>query len=234
MDDLIKAHDELLENAPADFDLAKHKTECPVCNPTVLNEPDARGEVDKTFTQEQLDAAVEAALAPIRDELKAFKDAEAAGEVDSKIAAAKAEAESKLAEVQDKLDAAELKATNAEQLLADSLAWIQAVVDEQDTAEKAEAVKESRIAVLKEKTSFSDEKIAERIGDWAQLSDEAFADRLVEWEELSTAKTGTEDASRETAMRTLRKDAGKNISFIESIRTVTEQAEAAGINLKSL
>ena len=87
MDDLIKAHDELLENAPADFDLAKHKTECPVCNPTVINEPDERGEVDKTFTQEQLDAAVEAALAPIRDELKAFKDAEAAGEVDSKIAA---------------------------------------------------------------------------------------------------------------------------------------------------
>lgn len=230
MDELIKAHDDLLATMPEG---ASHdKTKCPVCNPSVIKEPDERGEVENTFTQEQLDAAVKAAIAPLEAKLKSLEEAEAVGEIDALVSAAKADAEKTVSELQDKLDAAELKATNAEQLLADSLAWIQAVVDEGEKAEKAEAVKESRIKLLKEQTSFSDEKIAERIDEWSKLSDEAFEDRLSEWKELSTAKQN--EGETETAMRVLRKDGAAKTSFWSDLKSVTEKADASGIRISSL
>lgn len=226
MDELIKAHDDLLANMPEG---ASHdKTECPVCNPSVIKDPDERGEVD-TFTQEQLDAAVKAALAPLEAKLQTLEEAAAAGEIDALVTAAKAEGDAKASELQDKLDAAELKATNAEQLLADSLAWIQAVVDEGEKAEKAEAVKETRIQILKDQTSFSDEKIAERIDEWAKLSDEAFEERLTEWKELSTAKQVEGEA--ETAMRVHRKESAGKTSFWDEFKSVTETADAQGVKI---
>lgn len=229
MDELIKAHDDLLANMPEG---ASHdKDLCPVCNPTVIKEPDERGEVD-TFTQEQLDAAVKAATAPLEAELTSLKEAATAGEIEAQVALAKAEADEKITELQDKLDAAELKGSNAEQLLADSLAWIQAVVDETAAAEQASAVKEARIETLKAETSFSDEKIAERIDEWAKLSDEAFEERLAEWKELSTAKSA--ESETETAMRVHRKPEAGQKSFWQSLKAVTETADAEGVRISSL
>lgn len=232
MDELIKAHDELLANMPEG---ASHdKTECPVCNPSVIKEPDERGEVDKTFTQEQLDAAVEAALAPLKTKLQTLEEAAAAEEVDSKVAEAVKAGDEKAAELQDQLDAADLKVSNAEKLLADSLAWIQAVVDEAEQAEKAESVKEARTKILKDETSFSDEKIEERIGEWAKLSDEAFEDRLAEWKELSTGKSSADEGETETAMRVHRKVPAGDKSFWDSLKEVSEQADAQGVKISSL
>ncbi|RTK94014.1 hypothetical protein EKI60_04640 [Candidatus Saccharibacteria bacterium] len=234
MDKLIEQHDELLENAPEDFDLAEHEKTCPICNKESINDPDERGDVE-TFSREQLDAAVLAAIAPLEAELKSIKD-EASKSDDEARQAAADEAAAKIVALQSELDAAELKVENAEKLLADSLAWIQAVVDLDAEAARLDELKESRSALVKEQTSFSEEKIAERIDDWAMLSEDEFAARLADWAELSTAKkdSSESDGAETAGIRVVRPGKQAKTSFMDSLKDVTEKASAAGYDFSSL
>ena len=109
MDELRKQHDELLANKPEDMSdgefaalIEKHKDTCPFCNEELIaqndNDPEG-GDMDKTFTQEELDAAVLAAVAPIQAELQTIKDAAAEGEVETRVAEAKAERDAEVADL---------------------------------------------------------------------------------------------------------------------------------------
>lgn len=233
MDEILKAHDELIANMPEGE--IHDADDCAVCK--LKDVSHERGEMDKEYTKAELDEAVKAALAPIQAELDKLKEAQAAGEIDAQVAEVKAQAEKRETELQAELDTVTLRAENAEKLHADSLVWIQAVADEAAEADLAEARKEARIEVLKAETSFSDETIDKRISDWAQLSDEDFDAQLEVFKELSTAsKEVVEDADKqvETAMRGTRKEAVKKAGFLTRLNDLNDKVSDSGLSLKSL
>ena len=230
MNELKEKHDALLAEMPEGE--VHDEASCPICS-TSIEESHERGEMD-TYTQEQYDA-LEAANASLLAELKDLKDAQVAGEVDAQVAAAKAEADEKVAAIQAELDAQTLKAENAERLLTEIVAFLEAEGAAAEAAALAESRKAERAEILKSETSFSEETIAKRIGDWAMLSDEDFDAQLEVFKELSTASKESEVTPQaETAMKTVRKDTPAKVDFIGSIVNLETKANASGVNLKSL
>jgi hypothetical protein len=210
--ELKAKHDKLLADK-AEEDVHE-TTDCLFCNPdlTKKNESEERGDMD-TFTKEQAQAladdAVAKAVAPILSELDTLKAAQGESEIEAKIQAAKEEAAEAIKDLQAKLDEAVLKATNAETELADVKTFLDEAAAEQAEVELAESRKDARTELIKEKTSFTDEYINERIADWATLTDEDFDARLGEWTALSPVKEdGGAKVKLDTAMKTIRKDAG--------------------------
>ena len=233
-------HDTLLENMPEGE--THNEDACPICNPVFRTQE--RGEMSESYSQEQLDAAVEAGKAPllaeldtVKTELEKIKTVLSASEEDARFEAVRAEYDEKITSMKSELDNFELKASNAEQELANVLAFLEKCVADAALAQAIEARKEARIALIKEHTSFSDEKIAERIDDWASLEDDVFEERLAEWKELSTAKAeGAAAVSPETAMRNVRAVEGSDSkeSFISKIRNFEAAAAERGRSLKTL
>lgn len=228
MDKLKEAHDNLLADE-AQAELHKQDLDlCPFCNPQLTLETQERGDME-TFNQEQVDAAVNAATAPLLAELEALKAGLAENEVEAKIAAAKAEAEEQVKAAQKAVDDATLRADSAEAELTNLKAYLEQVAAETAEAEAAEARKEARIAQLKEKTSFSDATIDARIGEWAKLSDEDFEARLAEWSELSGPKSEEAAKVAETAMKTVRTEGGAKPSLLARAKATRTEAADAGV-----
>lgn len=220
MDELKRLHDEHLANKPdtmSDEDYAsiidEHKTTCPFCNDKLIaqNDPEEGGDMD-TFTQEELDAAVSAAVAPIQAELQTFKDSAAESEVDTRVAEAKAEADERVAELQGQLEAAVLEAQAAKTELADLTALLESEKEAAELAELYEAIKADRKAKIAEVASFPEDFLEANLDRWCAEDDDAFAARLEEWKVTSSKKEETvadeanlsDEALRSTAMQSVR------------------------------
>lgn len=214
MDELKKLHDEHLANKPeaiSDEDFAalieEHKENCPFCNENLManKDPEERGDMEKEFTQAELDDAVAAAVAPIQTELEAVKATIAESEVDSRVAEAKAEAETKVAELQEALEAAELRAGNAETELANTLAFLEGEKEAAELAELASAIRKDRKAKIEEVANFTPEFIEANLDRWCAEDDDSFTARLEEWAASSVAKTPeAESASLNTSIKNVR------------------------------
>lgn len=214
MDELQQLHDDLLSIKPeaiSDEDFAalldEHKENCPFCNENLManKDPEERGDMEKEFTQAELDDAVAAAVAPIQTELEAVKATIAETEVDSRVAEAKAEAETKVAELQEALEAAELRAGNAETELANTLAFLEGEKEAAELAELASAIREDRKAKIEEVANFTPEFIEANLDRWCAEDDDSFTARLEEWAASSVAKTPeAESASLNTSIKNVR------------------------------
>jgi hypothetical protein len=219
MDELKKLHDEHLANKPdsmSDEDYAsvieQHKTNCPFCNDQAIsdNDPEEGGDMD-TFTQEELDAAVEAAVAPIQAELKGLKDSAAESEVDTRVAEAKAEADERVAELQAQLEAAVLEAQTAKDELANLNSYLESEKEAAELAELYEAVKADRKAKIAEVANFPEDFLEANLDRWCAEDEESFAARLEEWkissskkEEVVEEASLSNEAIRSTAMNSVR------------------------------
>lgn len=214
MDELKQLHDDLLSNKPeaiSDEDFAalldEHKDNCPFCNENLManKDPEERGDMEKEFTQAELDDAVAAAVAPIQTELEAVKATIAESEVDSRVAEAKAEAETKVAELQEALEAAELRAGNAETELANTIAFLEGEKEAAELAELASAIRKDRKAKIEEVANFTPEFIEANLDRWCAEDDDSFTARLEEWAASSVAKTPeAESASLNTSIKNVR------------------------------
>lgn len=179
------------------------------------------GDMDnKTYTEDELKAAIEAALTPVNAELEAVKAAAGQSEVEARIAEAVASAEAKTAEVQAELDAAVIAAKAA----SDERDAVVAYFEDLATAEAAAAEKaaktESRLAAVQEAASFPEDFVAAQTERWVAMSDEDF-EAIVEGYKVAaeaakasaassedTESTDDKDALASTAMKAERDDTG--------------------------
>lgn len=191
---LKELHDRLLAQKPDD---ATHNTEnCIHCNEALASEliPEG-GDMSKTFTEDDLNAAVREAVAAKQVEIDALKASQAETEVEARVAAAKAEADERVAALQADLDAATLRADTAEKLHTDLVAYLDAEKARQDAEVEAAARAESRLAVIKEVASFKDDYIAANLDRWAALDEEAFAALVEDWKLISAPATANAHAT---------------------------------------
>lgn len=237
--ELIEKHDELLASMP---ETGEHdEASCPICIfKSEDNLPDERGEME-TFTVEQLDAAVEAATSPLREEIASLKTAATEGEIASQVESVRSELTERISELEAERDLADAKTAAAEAALAEMVAFLEAAAAEAEEAALVAERKDARTEAIKAQTAFTDEKIASRIDEWAALSDEDFEARLADWAELST-QAANEGASseesgaqvQETAMRNERKQASAEKSYSEQLSSIKAQAAEAGLDITKL
>lgn len=235
MDELKQAHDKLLAEMPEG---ESHDTAaCHLCNPELLpvKDSDERGEME-TFTKDELEAAVQAAVAPLQakiDELNADKEA---GEVAQEVAEVTAAKDAVIADLRADLDAKVIEATEATTKLNDTVAFLEAQAAEAEAAEALAALKEARLVAIKEVASFPEDHIAKNIDIWAAMSEDAFASQLETWALLSAGKndSANEDGSfAETAMHNLRKDKDTAPAFKSGLSAILDVREA-GASLRNL
>lgn len=167
---LKEKHDQLLAEKPDD---ASHdEASCLFCNPE--QDPIQGGDMSKTYTEDELVAAVNEAVAPVKAELEKAREALSANEIDEKIAAIRTEFEQRIAELENEKDVAEARANEAEAELNNTLSYLASEVEAAEQAQLVEARKESRKAAVSEVASFTDEQIEAKIDRWTAMDDDVF------------------------------------------------------------
>lgn len=188
--ELLREHEELLASIP---DGVEHDAaNCPICQPAapatdVTLTPDGGDMSTKTFTEEELAAAIAEALAPLQAELDASKASKTEQEIADKIAEAVAPVEAAKAELQTALDAALVEADANKAAHADLVAFLEGEVAAADEAAAYDAVKTERLAQVEEVASFTDEHKAANADRWAKMSDEDFDAQISDWKEIASA-----------------------------------------------
>lgn len=193
-EELRKQHDELLTQKPEN---AVHNEEdCVFCS------KDSEGGGDmKTYTEDEFNKAVAAAVAPVQAELDTIKSSMAEGEVEDRVAEIQAEADSKVSEAEGKLDQAVASQKVAEKTLEDALAYLEDVAKEAEKAAELEALRASRRQAIEDLDLYDEAFIDSKIDFWAGLSDDDFAALVdsikvtVEKASEKTVKEGQESAS---------------------------------------
>ncbi len=217
--DLKGKHDALLAGMPEG---ASHDSEtCAFCAMD-LNEPTQTtgGQSVKTYTEEELAAAIAVAVASLESQVAELQKTDAEEELAAKIAEAKAPLEAAAAELTTKLEDAQLRAETAEKAHADLVAYLDAEAAAATEAEAAAARKDERIAVVKAAATVSDEFVAQHADRWATLSDEEFDERVATMREIASA-TAPAAASTPlpaaTALQTARETNGAETSAAKTL-----------------
>lgn len=184
---LLALHDRLLTEMPEG---AVHDEDaCPLCAMSLEDggADDSKGGSmsDKTFTEVELQAAVDKAVADATAAMQA-KLAELEGNqaLETAVATAKAELEAQVADLQTKLDAAVAEATQAKEAKEALETAVQAEKDEAAAAAEIAARIEDRTAKVKEIGCFPDEYLTANAERFAAMSEEDFTARLDEWKAI--------------------------------------------------
>lgn len=213
---LIALHDQLLAHRP---DGATHDEEtCPVCAGALGDDPEGGGWM-ATFTEEEVQAAVDKAVAEatasLQSRIAELETSQQQQTLEQAVADAKAELEVQIADLQSKLDAAVLEAAQAKEA---NEAMQQAWDAEKQAAEEAAqlaARRDERLAKVREVAAFPDSYLEENADRFAALSDEEFAARLGEWAAIST-----KEPPKRTAFTAARKEenGGSALSSLRELR----------------
>lgn len=169
----------------------------------------------KSYTEDELRAAIEGAVGELRTELDGFKAAAAeqktAAQIETQINETKAPLEAKVVELQTALDAAVL-ATAAEKTRADAFEAEKAAAVEAATLA---ARKDERLAKVKEVAAFPDEYLTANADRFVAMSDEDFELRLEDYRQIAAKATGTEGGiPATTALLATREQATKPTSAV--------------------
>ena len=210
-------HDLLLSVKP---DGAVHDaTACKWCSSTVQATDTNRtegGVLDVSITQEDLDKAVAAAVGPLQTELEALRQFKA--EVESTDAAKAAEAaieaaKAETADVQQKLDAATIEATEAKSKLDEFVAWLNAEAEQAEKEAQIAALRDERVEAVKALEVFPDEYVEENAQRYAEMTPEVFEACVADWKAVKAAKAEAsteEEQPSKTAFVATRDDDGKS------------------------
>lgn len=215
---LKERHDQHLAQMPEG---AVHDTDgCSICNPDLSVDENSTGGGDmKTYTEEEFNAAVAEAVAPLKAAAEA-KVTELQSELDGlKASQAATEAEGRVAELQVELDKAEIRVADATKKYDDLVAFLEG--ERAAAAEAAEqaARSEARAEVLKASTPLADEKVAEIVDRFIAMDDEAFSAIVEDYKAVSAAAPAGEQASEkeeipaETAMSNVRDEQATEKGF---------------------
>lgn len=147
---------------------------------------------EKTYTEDELRAAVEAAVASLAAQLHQAQTAAQVSEVEARISTAREEARAEIEEIQRQLDAAVVEAGAAKGELAAYKADIEELAADEVRKAEIASKRTSRITRAKEVASFPDGYVEERADSWAALSDEEFEGRCAEWAAASPSGLGSQ------------------------------------------
>ncbi len=146
------------------------------------------------YTEEQVRDMIEqaqaSAVAPLLAQLAELKQAQLTGEVESLVAAAKAEASAELETVRAQLDEAVLKATAAEAELDAFKAEVEQARLDAEAAEELQTTRNERLAQVREVASFPDDYLDKNADRWAVMDAESFDHLLGEYKTLSGKDPG--------------------------------------------
>lgn len=147
-----------------------------------------------TYSEEQLAAAVKAAVdkavadatGPLQAELAELKGQTAEQQIAAAVAAATAEKDTAIGELQTKLDAATLEAATEKKSREDLEAFLTAEKETLDAKAEADARKDARIEEVKAaELAFTDEWLTENADRLAAMSDDDWAAQLDSWKVLA-------------------------------------------------
>jgi vacuolar-type H+-ATPase subunit I/STV1 len=203
-----RLHDQLLERMPEG---ATHDREtCDLCSAT--NTPEGGDRV--TYTEEELQAAIEEKTAELSARIEEMESAARASEVDAKVEAAKAEAQAEIAELRTQLDTAVLEAEAAKSEKDAVIAYLTEIAAAEKAAAEIAARREERLAKVKEVASFPDTYLEANADRFAAMSDEDFELRCAEWASMSTkapvAPAADDTLPTGTALQAAREDGTPN------------------------
>lgn len=226
--ELKALHDLLLADKPEG---ATHTAaDCPICASAPGHQEEA---TVKTFNEDELRAAVDAAVAEMRSELDTLRASREASEIESRVTKAVTEATEPLTaqvtELQGKLDAAVLEAQN-EKARADGLEAEKVAAAEAATLA---ARKDERLAKVKEVANFPEEYLNANAERFAAMNDEDFEARLEEYRQIATKATGTEGALPKVTALKAATEGGSPAKSTSVVREVFAMRRA-GIDPRSL
>ena len=130
---------------------------------------------DKTYTEDDLKAAVAEALAPVQAELDQLRLKDKASETDAAIEQVKAEYTSTIEDLQRQLDEEAIKAESARNELANVVSYLEAEVNADAERAEFEARRAARIEAVNEVAEFFEDRFEASADRWAKMSDEEFA-----------------------------------------------------------
>lgn len=148
-----------------------------------------------TYTAEDVQAAVDAAVATLVAQVAELEGQIKNSEVAAAVEAIKAEAEAKIAEVQDALDVAVLERDAAKSELDTFKADLEALEAARVEAEEAAARETARLEQIRNTVAFSEEYLEANKARFAAMSDEDFDARLAEWAMLAPKKDSPAEGS---------------------------------------
>lgn len=174
-----------------------------------------------TFSEEELQAAVDSAVAEATAPLKSRITELETTHQQSEWETAKADLDTKIADLESKLDAAVVEVTQAKEAKE---AVEQAWAEEKQAGEEATAMaarREERLQKVREMACFPEEYVEQNGDRFAAMSDDDFSARLDEWAAL--AKTGDTgkgngEVPKKTALTAARQEQGGDESSLGLLR----------------
>ena len=148
---------------------------------------------DKTYTEDDLKAAVAEALAPVQAELDQLRLKDKASETDAAIEQVKAEYTSTIEDLQRQLDEEAIKAESARNELANVVSYLEAEVNADAERAEFEARRAARIEAVNEVAEFPEDRLEASADRWAKMSDEEFASLL---EDFAAAAAPSKKAAK--------------------------------------
>ena len=239
MDELLEEHLKTLAQKPVDMTdsdyasfIEDHKGTCLLCNEKAhLDDPDERGDMEKNYTQAELEAAVAAAVTPLAAELDTIKNSAEVAEQEAKITQIQEEADQKVAEAEARVDTATVEANTAKTELAEKIAYLEKVKQDTEDAAAREALKTERTEAAA-KANFPEDRIAERIDSWVAMSDEDWASTLEDWKAIPSAPA--EQANEETLNAPLETAVENTRTTPAKTGALTDFLSRAGGNLNTI
>ena len=196
MEHLRILHNQLLEQKPegASHDVAS----CPFCSGTTTVELALEGgAVDKTYTEDELKAAIAEATKELETKVAELSAADEQAKIDAAVSEAVAAKEDRIKELEASLDSAVLETQKAKDEYEAIVAFLKET--EEAAAREAEvaARREERLAKVAEVASFPEEYVAANADRWANLSNEDFEALVADWAAIAPKKE-TSTVSEET------------------------------------
>lgn len=148
-----------------------------------------------TYSADEVQAAVDAAVATLVAQVAELEGQIKNTEVATAVEAIKAEAEVKIAEVQDALDVAVLERDAAKAELSTFKADLEALEAARVETEEAALREEARLEKIRNSVSFSEDYLEANKARFAAMSDEDFEARLAEWAMLAPKKDAPTEGS---------------------------------------
>lgn len=155
---------------------------------------------DKTYTQEELEAAVatavEAATKSLSDEVADLRTDQEQAAVEARIAEVRTELQAALEAAEAAKEQAEAEATEAREAHEGLVSYLTGEVEAAEAAAALAAKADERVAVVKEIATYTDEYLETRATRWAEMADEDF-DAFVEdlKSTVEAAKAAASDGS---------------------------------------
>lgn len=146
------------------------------------------GDMSKTYTEDEVKAAVEEALAPVQAELDAIRASEAEEAVAAKVAEAVAAKDAEISELHGTIDTLTLRAEKAEADYDSVISWLEAETKAAEEAAALAARRDERLAAVKEVASFAEDYIEANVDRWVALDDAAFASLVEDWKAIAAAR----------------------------------------------